>query len=124
MPTYAYACRDCGHDFEVVQSFTDDSLTHCPVCSGQLRKVFANVGVVFKGSGFYRNDSRGPDTSVGEKKSTEKSSTDKSAPGDKGSTDKKSSDAKSADATKKSSDKTSGSSKSGSPSTSGAGSAA
>ena len=59
MPTYAYACRDCGHDFEVVQSFTDDSLTICPVCHGQLRKVFANVGVVFKGSGFYRNDSRG-----------------------------------------------------------------
>ena len=58
MPTYAYACTDCGHDFEAVQSFTDDSLTVCPQCAGRLRKVFANVGVVFKGSGFYRNDSR------------------------------------------------------------------
>ena len=59
MPTYAYTCTACGHALEVKQSFTDDSLTTCPECSGQLRKVFSNVGVVFKGSGFYRTDSRG-----------------------------------------------------------------
>ena len=58
MPTYQYACTECGHDLEAVQSFSDDSLTECPVCHGRLRKVFGSVGVVFKGSGFYRNDSR------------------------------------------------------------------
>lgn len=58
MPTYAYACKDCGHAFDIVQSFTDDSLTTCPECEGTLRKKFNSVGVVFKGSGFYRNDSR------------------------------------------------------------------
>ena len=59
MPTYQYACHDCGHFFETVQSFSEDSLTVCPECEGRLRKVFNAVGVVFKGSGFYRNDSRG-----------------------------------------------------------------
>jgi len=58
VPTYQYACTECGHDFEAVQSFTDDALTECPVCHARLRKVFGNVGIVFKGSGFYRNDSR------------------------------------------------------------------
>jgi len=58
VPTYAYACTACEHNFEIVQSFTDDSLTQCPECEGRLRKVFNAVGVVFKGSGFYRNDSR------------------------------------------------------------------
>lgn len=58
MPTYQYACADCGHDLEAVQSFSDDPLTVCPECGGTLRKVFGNVGVVFKGSGFYRTDSR------------------------------------------------------------------
>ena len=58
MPTYQYACTECGHAFEQFQSFTDDALTVCPVCEGRLRKVFNAVGVVFKGSGFYRNDSR------------------------------------------------------------------
>ena len=58
MPTYAYACKDCSHAFEVVQSFTDNSLTSCPECEGTLRKKFNSVGVVFKGSGFYRTDSR------------------------------------------------------------------
>jgi putative FmdB family regulatory protein len=62
VPTYQYACKvpACGHRFEAVQSFTDDPLTACPVCEGQVRKVFSAVGVVFKGSGFYRNDSREP----------------------------------------------------------------
>ncbi len=58
MPTYQYACTSCGHAFEQVQSFSDDALTVCPECEGRLRKVFNAVGVVFKGSGFYRTDSR------------------------------------------------------------------
>ena len=58
MPTYQYSCTECGHFFEAVQSFSDDSLTVCPECDGRLRKVFNAVGVVFKGSGFYRTDSR------------------------------------------------------------------
>ena len=64
MPTYAYACRDCDHHFEAVQSFSDDSLTVCPECGGSLRKVFNSVGVVFKGSGFYRTDSRSSSSSA------------------------------------------------------------
>lgn len=58
MPTYQYACTDCGEELEVAQKFTDDALTVCPACDGKLRKVFSSVGVVFKGSGFYRTDSR------------------------------------------------------------------
>ncbi|ABD13392.1 FmdB family transcriptional regulator [Frankia sp. B2] len=58
MPTYQYRCTDCGRDLEAVQSFSDVSLTECPACAGRLRKVFGSVGVVFKGSGFYKNDSR------------------------------------------------------------------
>ena len=58
MPTYQYACTECGHAFEQFQSFSDDALTVCPECSGKLRKLFNAVGVVFKGSGFYRTDSR------------------------------------------------------------------
>ena len=59
MPTYAYACTACDHRFEVQQSFTDESLSRCPQCEGRLRKLFNAVGIVFKGSGFYRTDSRG-----------------------------------------------------------------
>lgn len=58
MPTYEYACTACAERLEVVQSFTDSSLTECPACGGKLRKVFSPVGVVFKGSGFYKTDSR------------------------------------------------------------------
>ena len=58
MPTYAYACTACGHRFEVQQSFSDAALTECPECEGRLRKLFNTVGIVFKGSGFYRTDSR------------------------------------------------------------------
>ncbi len=58
MPTYEYVCKSCGEELEVVQSFTDDSLTECPTCSGPLRKVFGSIGISFKGSGFYRTDSR------------------------------------------------------------------
>lgn len=64
MPTYQYACTVCGHAFEQVQSFHDDPLTHCPECDGRLRKVFNAVGVVFKGSGFYRTDSRSGSSST------------------------------------------------------------
>jgi putative FmdB family regulatory protein len=62
VPTYQYACTECGHSFEQFQSFHDDALTHCPECEGRLRKVFNAVGVVFKGSGFYRTDSRSGST--------------------------------------------------------------
>ena len=58
MPTYSYACTECDNRFDEVQAFSDAALTTCPKCSGRLRKLFGNVGVVFKGSGFYRNDSR------------------------------------------------------------------
>ena len=58
MPTYQYACTECGEQLEVQQRFTDDALSTCPMCTGRLRKVFSAVGVVFKGSGFYRTDSR------------------------------------------------------------------
>ena len=63
MPTYQYQCTECGDALEVQQSFTEDALTVCPNCNGLLRKVFSAVGVVFKGSGFYRNDSRSTTTS-------------------------------------------------------------
>lgn len=58
MPTYQYACKNCDYEFEQVQAFSDPALTACPRCAGQLRKVYGSVGVVFKGSGFYRTDSR------------------------------------------------------------------
>ena len=79
MPTYQYRCTECGHDLEAVQKFSDAALTECPNCRGRLRKVFNAVGVVFKGSGFYRNDSRKPDTNG-----------DSSGNGDSTSTEKKS----------------------------------
>jgi putative FmdB family regulatory protein len=87
VPTYQYACTECGEQLEAVQSFSDPSLTECPVCGGQLRKVFSAVGVVFKGSGFYKTDSRSKKTesaptkseTKGDAKSDTKSDT-KSAP--------------------------------------------
>ncbi|MGW0753903.1 FmdB family zinc ribbon protein [Streptomyces sp. NPDC002587] len=63
MPTYQYQCTECGEGLEAVQKFTDDALTVCPSCDGRLKKVFSAVGIVFKGSGFYRNDSRGASSS-------------------------------------------------------------
>jgi len=57
MPTYQYACTACDHAFEIFQSFKDDALTQCPECKGEVKKVYSNVGVVFKGSGFYKTDS-------------------------------------------------------------------
>jgi len=83
MPTYEYRCKECGEHLEVVQSFKDDALTTCPACSGPLRKVFGSIGIAFKGSGFYKNDSRSVAKSATgsspEKSGTEKSGTEKSA---------------------------------------------
>ena len=58
MPTYEYSCKSCDEHLEVVQSFKDEPLTTCPACGGELRKVFGSIGIAFKGSGFYKNDSR------------------------------------------------------------------
>jgi len=80
MPTYQYACTECGERLEVVQKFTDDPLTVCPACEGRLRKLFSPVGVVFKGSGFYKTDSRGSGTTKGGGSSP---STSKPSEGDK-----------------------------------------
>jgi putative FmdB family regulatory protein len=106
VPTYSYACTECDDRFDAVQAFSDDALTTCTKCSGRLRKLFGSVGVVFKGSGFYRTDSReaAKSASIGPSSSSDKGS-------DKGS--EKSSDKGS----EKSSDK--GSEKSAAPSSSG-----
>ena len=86
MPTYEYRCRECGEPLEVVQSFSDDPLTECPACGGSLRKVFNSVGISFKGSGFYKTDSRSTSSSPsssssdgGSSSSSDKSSSDKSS---------------------------------------------
>jgi len=72
VPTYQYACTACGHQLEAVQSFADEPLTECPACEGRLRKLFSSVGVVFKGSGFYRTDSRSSATKDGAAKDAPK----------------------------------------------------
>jgi putative FmdB family regulatory protein len=76
VPTYTYACTECDNKFDAVQAFSDDALTECPKCDGRLRKLFGKVGVVFKGSGFYRTDSResAKSSSNGSAKSSESSS--------------------------------------------------
>ncbi|MFG6195113.1 FmdB family zinc ribbon protein [Nonomuraea sp. JJY05] len=84
MPTYQYACNDCGEQLEVVQKFTDDALTICPACEGNLRKVFSAVGIVFKGSGFYRTDNRSSSTSAS---TTSSSSSSSSKPAESKSSD-------------------------------------
>ena len=71
MPTYEYVCKNCGEHLEAVQSFHDDALTTCPRCAGELKKVFGSVGIVLKGSGFYKNDSRNSTSSVTPPVSTE-----------------------------------------------------
>ena len=75
MPTYEYACNACGHAFEVVQSFSDEAISICPECGGEVRKVYSNVGVVFKGSGFYKTDSRTATTKTESSSSTSTSTT-------------------------------------------------
>jgi putative FmdB family regulatory protein len=86
VPTYSYACTDCDNRFDAVQPFHEDALTVCPECSGRLRKLFSSVGVVFKGSGFYRTDSR-----ESSKTSTASTSTKSESSGSSGSSDKSSS---------------------------------
>ena len=77
MPTYEYRCKACGHELEIQQSFTDDALTECPECQGPLRKLFGNVGISFKGSGFYKTDHGSRANTAGSSTST---STDSSSP--------------------------------------------
>lgn len=80
MPTYDYRCKECGHQFEIHQSFADDALTTCPECQGALKKIFSAVGISFKGSGFYKTDSR---SGSGTSSSSDKGSSDKSASSEK-----------------------------------------
>ena len=105
MPTYSYACTECDNKFDLVQAFSDDALTECPQCDGRLRKLFGKVGVVFKGSGFYRTDSReaAKSTSNGSAKSSESA-------GSSSSSEKKSDSAKSDSSSSSSSSGSSGSS--------------
>lgn len=80
MPVYSYACKSCGHKFDIHQDFSDDSLTICPECQGQLKKVFGTVGISFKGSGFYATDSRkSSSSSVAPASSKDSSSSDSSS---------------------------------------------
>ncbi len=79
MPKYEYACKSCGEQLEVVQSFKDDALTECPSCGGPLRKVFGSIGIAFKGSGFYRTDNRtGPAKSERSEKAEKSEKSEKS----------------------------------------------
>jgi putative FmdB family regulatory protein len=124
LPTYQYACTECGHRFEAVQSFTDDALTDCPQCTGRLRKVFNSVGIVFKGSGFYRTDSREKVASgAGKDGSTDKAA---SAPTDGAKTDgaKTGASTPAASSTSPSGSATTGSTTAGSSASSTSGSAA
>ena len=105
MPTYSYACTECDNKFDLAQAFSDDALTDCPKCDGRLRKLFGKVGVVFKGSGFYRTDSReaAKSTANGSSKSSESA-------GSSSSSEKKSDSAKSDSSSASSSSGSSGSS--------------
>lgn len=91
MPTYQYQCTECGEGLEAVQKFTDNALTECPNCGGRLKKVFSAVGIVFKGSGFYRNDSRGSSSSSSPATSKSSASSDSSSSSASSSSDTKSS---------------------------------
>ena len=97
MPTYEYRCRECGELLEVVQSFSDDPLTECPRCSGPLRKVFNSVGISFKGSGFYKNDSRSKSSSASSSKSTSSSESSASSSSSSDNSDSSSSSSSSGD---------------------------
>ena len=107
MPTYSYACTECDNKFDAVQAFSDDALTECPKCEGRLRKLFGKVGVVFKGSGFYRTDSR----------ESSKSSSNGSSKSSSESSSSSSSSEKKSDSTKSDSSSSSSSSSSASSST-------
>lgn len=88
MPTYSYACTQCDNRFDIVQSFTDEALTVCAECSGTLRKLFNSVGIVFKGSGFYRTDSRSGASTASEPAKSDSSTSSSSGSGAKSSSDK------------------------------------
>ena len=120
MPTYQYQCTECGEGLEAVQKFSDEALTECPACTGRLRKVFSAVGVVFKGSGFYRTDSRSASSSSSPAKS---SSTKSDGGSSSGSSDSGSSSSTSSSASTSSSSASS-SSTSGAKSPAGSSSAA
>jgi putative FmdB family regulatory protein len=98
LPTYEYACTACGHRLEAVQKFTDDALTECPDCGGKLRKVFGAPGIVLKGSGFYKTDTRAADKRSGSEKSSGSNGSDSSGSGSGSGSDTKT------DSTTKSSD--------------------
>jgi putative FmdB family regulatory protein len=87
MPTYEYACRDCGHQFDIVQAFSDQSLTECPECKGSLKKVFGNVGIAFKGSGFYKTDSRASSSTSSSSNGSSSSGSSSSGSSSSGSSD-------------------------------------
>ncbi|MEU9561642.1 FmdB family zinc ribbon protein [Streptomyces sp. NPDC048161] len=114
MPTYQYQCTECGEGLEAVQKFTDDALTVCPSCDGRLKKVFSAVGIVFKGSGFYRNDSRGSSSSSTPASSSAKASgsasSDSSSSSTSAGSDSKSSASSAASSSSSSSSSTSGTS--------------
>src|SRR5437660_11110188 len=95
MPTYEYACKSCGEHLEVVQSFKDDPLTVCPTCDGELRKVFSPIGISFKGSGFYKTDSRPSSSSSSGSSSKSDSKSGESKSGESKSSESKSSDSSS-----------------------------
>ena len=118
MPTYQYVCTDCDTPLEAVQSFTDDALTVCPACGGKLRKVFSAVGVVFKGSGFYRTDSRSTSSAAVKDSSDSSKSASKDGAASGSSTEKSGSSDKGSSS---SSDKGSSSDKSSSSGSSGSG---
>ncbi len=94
MPTYEYRCTKCGQHVEAVQSFTDDPLTECAVCGGELRKVFAPVGIVFKGSGFYKTDSRSTSSSTRAKESRKESTKESTSSSSSSGTEKSKTEAK------------------------------
>ncbi|WP_081842521.1 FmdB family zinc ribbon protein [Actinomadura welshii] len=91
MPTYQYVCTECGEPLEVVQKFSDDALTECPACTGRLRKVFSAAGIIFKGSGFYRTDSRGSGKSSSTAGASANGSSNGSSGGDSAKSDSSSS---------------------------------
>ncbi|MEV0258733.1 FmdB family zinc ribbon protein [Streptomyces sp. NPDC050732] len=110
MPTYQYQCTECGEGLEAVQKFTDDALTVCPNCDGRLKKVFSAVGIVFKGSGFYRNDSRGSSSSSTPANASSKSSASSDSSASKAASSSSSSSSSSSDSKSSGSSSTSTSS--------------
>jgi putative FmdB family regulatory protein len=113
VPTYSYACTECDNRFDQVQAFTDDALTTCPKCNGRLRKLFGKVGVVFKGSGFYRTDNR--DTSKSSSSSSSSNGESSSSSSSSESSSSKSSDSSSSSSSSSSASSSSSSSSSSTP---------